>query len=89
MTQLIELGRDPDGKISSLPRIDKGSERGYRQREVDGTWHYVSGYDCCFRYGERSVHNEWAKRLTTIGFRVGTCVDDGVVSFYVFEKATT
>ena len=81
-----ELGRDANGKISSQPTIKAGKNRGYRQREIGGTWIYSSGYCYEARQESKSAHADWIKAVQELGHRVGSCDRDGVRSYYIFKE---
>lgn len=81
-----ELGRDPNGDPSSQPIIKTGPNRGWRKKEVAGTWKYMGGY--CSERGypgsSGSQHVTWVSGVQELGFRVGRLCYEGVVSFYAF-----
>jgi len=81
-----ELGRDAHGKVSSQPIIKAGKNRGYRQREVGGTWICSSGYCYEARQESKSAHAGWIKAVQDLGHRVGSWDYDGVRNYYIFKE---
>ena len=81
-----QLGRDKNkNHVSSQPVIKTGDNRGYRKPEKDGEWIYIDGYDYRSRQTEKSAHLIWAKKLISLGFRIGCYDSDGVKNFYLFK----
>jgi hypothetical protein len=82
-----QLGRDKTkNHVSSQPVIKTGDNRGHRKPEKDGEWVYMDGYDYHSNQTEKSIHFTWAKKLISLGFRVGYCDNDGVRNFYFLRK---
>lgn len=84
---MIELGRDSNRKISSQPPYKSGAKRGWRKPEVGGRWDYVTGYDHenSSKY-LGSTHWVWARKLESLGVRVGATYDGGCTGFYVWVE---
>jgi hypothetical protein len=81
----VELGYDPDRKVSSQPPYKTGVNRGKRKREVGGRWDYVTGYD--HENSSQiigSTHWVWARKLQSLGVRVGATYDGGCTGFFVW-----
>lgn len=81
-----ELGRDAHGKVSSQPTIKAGKNRGWRRKEVGGTWICSSGYCYEARQETKFPHVGWIKAVQQFGHRVGKCDYEGVKSFYIFKE---
>jgi hypothetical protein len=86
---LEELGRDTNGRISSLPPIKSGKNRGFRKPEVDGEWISTGGYTYDSRWCERDAHGSWLRSMDKLGFRTGKYELDGVVNLYIWVKNST
>ena len=84
--KIEELGRDAHGKVSSQPIIKAGKNRGWRRKEVGGTWICSSGYCYEARQESKSAHADWIKAVQELGHRVGSCDRDGVRSYYIFKE---
>ena len=87
MNPPIELGYDPDRKVSSQPPYKTGVNRGKRKREVGGRWDYVTGYDhenCSQIIG--STHWVWARKLQSLGFLVGATYYGGCTGFFLWVE---
>lgn len=81
-TYLERLGRDPNGRVSSLPVLKNCNW----QPETSGRWIHIAGYE--YHVGLKPVgraHQTWAKGLLSMGTRVGVLDEEGVMSYYVFE----
>jgi hypothetical protein len=81
-----DLGRDAHGKVSSQPTIKVGKNRGWRRKEVGGTWTYCSGYCYEARQETKFPHVDWIKSVQQLGHRVGKCDYEGVRNFYIFME---
>ena len=81
-----ELGRDPDGKVSSLPVIKTGNSRGRRKAEKGGVWIDVGGY--CYEASQevKGASVGWIKAIKRLGHRVGSLDCDGTVNIYIFNE---
>ena len=81
------LGKDKDGRMSSLSPLKSGENRGRRRKETKGKWLYVNG--CCYDHAndsnEQIAHTKWVETVLSLGHRVGYHDYDGVRSYYVFK----
>ena len=87
MNPLIELGRDPDRKVSSQPSYKTGVNCGWRKREKGGRWDHITGYD--HENSPRiigSTHLVWVRKLQSLGFLVGAEYGGGCTEFYVWVE---
>ena len=81
MSSIEELGLDKCGNKSSL----EVNKHGYRAQELNGKWTYVTSCEtsqtsaCC-------ANSEWAKKLISLGFRIGKFYTEGCIEYYVYEK---
>lgn len=80
-----DLGYDPNGKVSSLPVIKTGNNRGRRKAEKDGVWVGAGGY--CYEASQevKRASIGWIKAIKQLGYRVGSRHCDGVVDYYIFK----
>ena len=80
-----DLGCDPNGKVSSLPVIKTGNNRGRRKTEKDGVWINAGGY--CYEASQevKGASVGWIKAIKLLGYRVGSRHNDGVVNYYIFK----
>jgi hypothetical protein len=81
------LGKDADGRMSSLSPLKSGENRGRRKKEREGEWSYVASchYDRASDSNEQIAHAKWAEMVLSLGHRVGHYDYDGVRSYYVFK----
>ena len=85
---LEELGRDPDGHLSSQPLYShSGPHRGRRKRERGGRWVAMGGYCLAYPRAEvRGAHGDWIRGLLGLGLRVGCHEYEGARNFYVWKE---
>ncbi len=81
-----DLGQDPNGKISSLPVIKTGNNRGHRKAEKGGVWIGAGGYCYEARQEVKGANVPWIKAIKRLGYRVGSHDNDGVVDYYIFKE---
>ena len=88
MTNSIEeLYFDKNKKsVTSLPVIKSGPNRGWHLSEKNGKWIYISGYALFYPEVQSLIHHTWAKKLISLGFRVGKHIYEDCVSFYLFKE---
>jgi hypothetical protein len=81
------LGKDKDGRMSSLPPLKSGENRGRRGKERGGEWLHVAS--CCYDHAndsnEQIAHAKWVEAVLSLGHRVGHHDYDGVRSYYVLK----